>query len=52
MGKNKIIRKPDFAGGGITPKEKSKMDEISKEWIGIALRTEPINPEKIIPAPA
>src|SRR3990167_1032228 len=46
----KIIRTKTRAEGGITPEEKIKLDEHAKKWIDIIMRTEPINPEKIIPA--
>ena len=46
----KIIRTKTRAEGGITPEEKEKMDKISRKWIGIAFRTDPIDPSKIIPA--
>jgi hypothetical protein len=45
-----IVRTPTFAGGGITPEEKAKMDAHAQLWIRRAMRTEPIEPEKIIPA--
>jgi hypothetical protein len=45
-----ILRTPTKAEGGITPEEKAKMDEISKKWIKVAFRTEPINKEKITDA--
>ena len=46
----KIIRTPTRAEGGITPEEKLAMDAIAQKWIGIAMRTDPIEPEKIVPA--
>ena len=46
----KIIRTPTKATGGITPEERAKMDAVAQEWIGIAMRTDPIDPEKIVPA--
>lgn len=46
----KIIRTPTAATGGITPVEKLAMDRITQEWIGIAMRTNPIEPDKIVPA--
>ena len=46
----KIIRRKNFAGGGITSEERVRMDEHAKLWISRALRTEPIEPDKIIPA--
>ncbi|WP_245440201.1 DUF6745 domain-containing protein [Mesorhizobium sp. Z1-4] len=45
-----IIRRKDFAGGGITPEERLRMDEHAKLWISRAFRTDPIEPDKIIPA--
>ena len=44
---NKIIRTPSKAHGGITSVEKEKMDQHAKLWIARAMRTEPINREKI-----
>ena len=46
----KIVRTPTKATGGITPEEKLRRDAVAQEWIGIAMRTRPIDPEKIIPA--
>src|SRR4051812_5865424 len=48
--KNNIVRRPDFAGGGITEQEKIRMDEHAKLWIDRAMRTESIDPSKITPA--
>ena len=45
-----FIRRPDRATGGITPEEKIKLDAVAQEWIGIAMRTDPIDPSKIVPA--
>src|ERR1700679_3661100 len=47
---NKIVRTPTRAEGGITPEEKLAMNEIAQKWIGIAMRTDPIEPDMIIPA--
>jgi len=47
---NKIVRTPTRAEGGITPEEKAKMDIIAQDWINVAMRTDPIEPEKIVPA--
>jgi hypothetical protein len=47
---SKIIRTPTRAEGGITPEEKARMDVIAQKWINVAMRTEPIEPNKIIPA--
>ena len=46
----KILRTPTRAEGGITPEEKVAMDAIAQKWIGIAMRTDPIEPDKIVPA--
>ena len=46
----KIIRTKSKAHGGITPDEKRRMDEPAQLWIARAMRTEPIEPDKIIPA--
>ena len=45
-----IVRTPTKALGGITPEEKVKLDAVSQEWIKVALRTDPIEPDKIVPA--
>ena len=45
-----IIRTKNRVTGGITPEEKARMDLLLKEWIDIAFRTKPIEPDKIIPA--
>ena len=46
----KIIRRPDRAEGGITTEEKARMDEHAKLWSARAKRTDPIEPDKIVPA--
>ena len=46
----KIIRTKREAKGGITAEEKARMDEHVQMWIKRAFRTDPIEPEKIIPA--
>jgi hypothetical protein len=50
MTKNKIVRTETRAEGGITPEEKTRMDEHTKLWISRVMRTDPIEPDKIIPA--
>lgn len=47
---SKIIRTPTRAEGGVTTEEKMQMKAIAEKWIGTALRTDPIEPDKIIPA--
>ena len=47
---SKIVRTPTRAEGGITPEEKERLDKVAQEWISIALRTDPIEPGKIVPA--
>lgn len=47
---SKIVRRPDYAGGGITEAEKAAMDEHAKLWIARAMRTDPIEPDKITAA--
>lgn len=42
-----IVRRPDFAGGGLTDEEKEKMAAHSALWIERALRTEPADPAAI-----
>ncbi len=39
-----IKRTPTRAEGGITDEERAQMDEVAREWIDIALRTEPADP--------
>ena len=46
----KIIRTKIRAEGGITPEEKVMMAVHTKKWIDVAMRTDPIEPDKIIPA--
>ena len=47
---SKIIREKNKAHGGITAEEKTRMDEHAKLWITRAMRTAPIEPDKIISA--
>ena len=47
---NKIVRTPTRAEGGITDDEKARMAVISQKWIDVAMRTDPIEPNKIVPA--
>lgn len=47
---SKIVRTPVRAEGGITPDEKARMDVIAQKWIDVAMRTDPIEPDKIVPA--
>jgi hypothetical protein len=42
-----IVRRPDFAGGGLTDEEMEKMAAHSALWIERALRTEPADPAAI-----
>lgn len=44
---NKIIRRPDFAGGGLTDEEKKRMAQHTALWIQRAMRTEPADPVAI-----
>ncbi|PHS06394.1 MAG: hypothetical protein COA78_14350 [Blastopirellula sp.] len=46
----RIIRTKSKAEGGITTAEKARMDKHADLWISRALRTEPIEPGKIVPA--
>ncbi len=50
MATPKIIRTKSKAHGGITAHEKQLMDERANLWIARAMRTAPIEPDKIIPA--
>ena len=43
----KIVRRPDFAGGGITPEEKTKLDAVADFWIKNAFKTDRIDCDKI-----
>lgn len=43
----KIVRTKSRVAGGITHAEKQRMDEHAKLWIERALRTSPIEPDKI-----
>ena len=45
-----IVRRKDFAGGGITAAEKARMKEHSDLWIQRIMRTEPIEAHEIVPA--
>ena len=47
---NKIIRTPTSARGGLTPEEQEQMKAHTAMWIARAMRTEPICPDKIVPA--
>jgi hypothetical protein len=44
---SKIIRRPDFAGGGVTDEEREKLAAHSQLWIQSAFRTEPADPRLI-----
>ena len=50
MATEEFVRTPTRAAGGVTEEEKAKMAVVAQKWIGIALRTEPIEPDKIVPA--
>jgi hypothetical protein len=45
-----ILRTPTKAEGGITPEEKSKMDDVAKKWIDIAFSTGETDKEKLVKA--
>ena len=47
---SKIVRTPTRATGGITPAEKAAMADYADLWIKRAMRTAPIEPDKIVPA--
>ena len=47
---SKIVRRPDFAGGGITEDERRRMAEHVELWTRRAFRTKPIDAGRIIPA--
>src|SRR5687767_6900470 len=42
-----IVRRPDFAGGGITEEERERMETHLALWIERAFRTEPADPQLI-----
>ncbi|MFG1399877.1 hypothetical protein, partial [Roseixanthobacter pseudopolyaromaticivorans] len=46
----KIVRTSTKATGGVTPEELEKMRAHTEMWIKRAFRTDPIDPDKIIPA--
>jgi hypothetical protein len=48
--REKIIRTPTHAEGGIAPDEERRMREHAQLWIAKAFRTDPIEPDKIVPA--
>ncbi len=47
---SKIIRTATRAEGGITELERDGFKKITDKWIKIAYRTDPIEPDQIIPA--
>ncbi|MDE2106646.1 MAG: hypothetical protein KGL39_56040 [Patescibacteria group bacterium] len=47
---SKIVRTPNRVEGGLTEQEKEAMRKHFEKWIAIAMRTDPIEPEKIVPA--
>ncbi len=44
------VRTPTRATGGITPQEKIALDAHTQKWIANALSTEPVAPERLVPA--
>ena len=50
MSSTEIVRTPNRATGGITAAEKIALDAHAAMWIGRILRTDPIEPDKIVPA--
>lgn len=42
-----IVRRPDRAEGGITDEERVALGEVAQEWIDIAMRTEPADPQEV-----
>ena len=46
----KIVRTPTRAEGGLTPEEREKMKAHAALWTARAMRTEQIDPAKIVPA--
>ena len=49
MAEETFLRTPTQARGKITDEERRKIEEVSKKWMQIGLRTDPIEPEKIEP---
>jgi hypothetical protein len=47
---DKIVRRPDFAGGGITDEEREQLAAHTAMWIKRVMRTDPIEPDKITSA--
>ena len=47
---NKIVRTPTRAEGGLTPEEEIKMKAHADSWITRAMRTDPIEADRIVPA--
>ncbi|MFM2057935.1 MAG: hypothetical protein RLY71_2320, partial [Pseudomonadota bacterium] len=45
-----IVRTPTKALGGITPAEKAALDAHAQKWIANAMSTEPVCPERLVPA--
>lgn len=45
--KSKVVRRPDFAGGGVTPAEQRQLDAHAQLWIARILRTEPADPTRV-----
>src|SRR5271166_4449505 len=50
MSHSEIVRRPDFAGGGITEEERRRMDAHTKVWIERIMHTGHIERDKIEPA--
>ena len=46
----KIIRTPTRVAGGITPAEAEAMKLHTAKWIANAMRTDPVDPERLVPA--
>ncbi|MDD5370673.1 MAG: hypothetical protein PHQ40_16445 [Anaerolineaceae bacterium] len=50
MSKTKIVRRPNRLEGPLTPDEELRLKAHTDLWIARILRTDPIEPDKIIPA--
>src|SRR5438045_1996646 len=46
----KIVRRPDFAGGGVTPDELHRMEEHASSWISNAMRTDTVDRQRLTQA--
>ena len=45
-----IVRTATRCTGGVTPEEKTRLDAHAAKWIANAMRTDPVAPERLVPA--